>query len=221
MRINNVSGLLEGVKRVYEPKKTKFSVESFQEMEANLETTCTSQKALGLGNPEQAQRLLKTSLKAVMGAQEANDLAQVACVQYIEDPTTSIDLFEVVNNTTTMSSSKRYKEPPELVISKLTADTREVLCTLSDNNTQKKAAIPVIPAIIQEIASRAKAAAPSAEFFVAFQASWEPAPMKDPALLARIKDSQNNTAHWFMIGDAWGGDKALVEDHLVSKRTEA
>jgi len=45
--------------------------------------------------------------------------------------------------------------------------------------------------------------------------------MKDPALLARIKDSQNNTAHWFMIGDAWGGDKALVEDHLVSKKTEA
>lgn len=217
MRINNVSGLLEGVKRVYEPKKTKFSVESFQEMEANLETTCTSQKALGLGNPEQAQRLLKTNLKAVMGAQEANDLAQVACVQYIEDPTTSIDLFEVVSNSTTMASSKRYKEPPELVICKLTAETREVLCTLSDNNTQKKAAIPVIPMIHQEVAARAKEAAPSAEFFVAFQASWEPAPMKDPALLARIKDSQNNTAHWFMIGDAWGGDKELINEHLISK----
>lgn len=221
MRVNPVTMMLEGVKRTYEPKVIQTTVEQFREIETNLETTCARQKELGLGNPEQSNRLIKTALKAKMGAQEANALAQVGNVQYIEDPTTSIDLFEVVNNTTTMSSSKRYKEPPELVICKLTAETREVLCTLSDNNTQKKAAIPVIPMIHQEVAARAKEAAPSAEFFVAFQASWEPAPMKDPALLARIKDSQNNTAHWFMIGDAWGGDKALVEDHLVSKKTEA
>ena len=217
MKISPISGLLEAVRRTYEPKTIQTTVEQFREIETNLETTCARQKELGLGNPEQSNRLIKTALKAKMGAQEANALAKVACVQYIEDPTASIDLFEVVSNSTTMASSKRYKEPPELVICKLTADTREVLCTLSDNNTQKKAAIPVIPMIHQEVAARAKEAAPSAEFFVAFQASWEPAPMKDPALLARIKDSQNNTAHWFMIGDAWGGDKELINEHLISK----
>ena len=217
MKISPISGLLEAVRRTYEPKTIQTTVEQFREIETNLETTCARQKELGLGNPEQSNRLIKTALKAKMGAQEANALAKVACVQYIEDPTASIDLFEVVSNSTTMASSKRYKEPPELVICKLTADTREVLCTLSDNNTQKKAAIPVIPRIHQEVAARAKEAAPSAEFFVAFQASWEPAPMKDPALLARIKDSQNNTAHWFMIGDAWGGDKELINEHLISK----
>ena len=217
MKISPISGLLEAVRRTYEPKTIQTTVEQFREIETNLETTCARQKELGLGNPEQSNRLIKTALKAKMGAQEANALAKVACVQYIEDPTASIDLFEVVSNSTTMASSKRYKEPPELVICKLTAETREVLCTLSDNNTQKKAAIPVIPMIHQEVAARAKEAAPSAEFFVAFQASWEPAPMKDPALLARIKDSQNNTAHWFMIGDAWGGDKELINEHLISK----
>lgn len=218
MKFNPVTSMLEAVKRTYEPKAIQTTVEQFREIETNLESTCARQKELGLGNPEQSNRLIKTALKAKMGAQEANALAQVGNVQYIEDPTTSIDLFEVVNNTTTMSSSKRYKEPPELVICKLTAETREVLCTLSDNNTQKKAAIPVIPMIHQEVAARAKEAAPSAEFFVAFQASWEPAPMKDPALLARIKDSQNNTAHWFMIGDAWGGDKELIQEHLVNRQ---
>lgn len=221
MRINPVTQLLEAQRREYVEKPIKFSVESFSEMETNLETTCTSQKALGLGNPEVASRSLKTALKAVMGAQEANNLAKVGNVQYIEDPTASIDLFEVVSNQTTFTNSKRYKEAPELVICKLTGETKEVLCTLSDNNTQKKAAIPVIPAIIQEIATRAKEAAPNAEFFTAFMPSWEPAPMKDPALLARIKDSHNNTAHWFMIGDAWGGDKELVSEHLITRKTEA
>lgn len=219
MRISPISGLLEAQRREYVEKPIKFSVQDFIEMESNLETTCTSQKALGLGNPEVARTALRTNLKSVMGAQEANSLAKVSCVQYIEDPTASIDLFEVASsNGTAFTNSKRYKEAPELVICKLTGDTKEVLCVLSDNNTQKKAAIPVIPAIIQEIATRAKEAAPNAEFFVAFQASWEPAPMKDPALLARIKDSHNNTAHWFMLGDAWGGDKELVSEHLISKK---
>ena len=218
MQLNPITGLLEAKIREYQEKKIKYTVSEFQEMNANLETTVASQKALGLGNPEQSARLLSSALSTKMGAQEANALAKVGGVQYIEDPTTSIDIFELSSGSSTFTNSKTYTDgPPLLALVKLTSETREVLCSVGDRE-QKKAAIPVIPAAIQELARRAKEASPSVEFFTAFMPSWEPAPMKDPALLARIRDTQNNADHWFLIGQAWGGDKELIEEHLINKK---
>lgn len=112
------------------------------------------------------------------------------------------------------SGTVKSNRPPELVMVHLTPGIEKVYCRCQSLNQVKnfEANIPIFPLTALELASRAKQLAPDAEFHLLFMPSWEPAPQRDPVLVAHIP----GTDEWFKIAE-WDGDKDLINEFLEDR----
>jgi hypothetical protein len=203
----------------FEQSKRRFTAEQYAEMKTNMENTLKTQKELGLGDPTESGRVLSQALAGAMGAQEANALFERG-YDYIQEP--DEETFPVFDRTGTngmMTARKNFTADPKFALAKLGQGISRIRCTVG--SATKEAPIPVIPAIHQELAKKAKEVAPNIQFHIAYAPQWELAPNRDPALLGMIDDKANNVKHWFMIGPAWGGDKELIEEHLIKTEKKA
>lgn len=218
MRLTEDNILVPTVK-TYEPKNHKYTKEQYNQSLENLKNTVNKQKKLGLGNPEHAtmEKMFKT-MAAHCDIQELLDMDNVT---YIEapDPKTFIRFRKGAGNVS-------VSQKPKFAVAELYEGLARISCSVSGSGNFN-ANIPIIPATHLEIAERVQEKVPHIQFHVAYMPQWEPAPNIDPALLASLQSTeielvngvptQVPVEHWFMLGTAWGGDKELIEEHIIPK----
>lgn len=198
--------------RVREKKATKEVREAAKIVE-EMTKTASLQASLGLGNPTAAVAAKKESISKLAQAGQADAMAEK---------------FKAVH-APNEKFFPRFKNPgwgndaegsvkgrlPELVCAELGPTITHVRVRLDGTlkpgmQRDYQAPIPVIPPSILEKAAFAKQMAPDAKFHMLFMPSWEPAPQRDPVLLAYLP----GVDEWFEI-DHWGGDVDLIKEFLL------
>jgi len=198
----------------YLPIARKYTPQEYEKMAEELDQTIKSQKSLGLGNPIDSHNQLSKGLKATSAAAEAGELYQAGYKYIVAPDAQTFPRFEGTEETAICVD--RLENVPQFALVQLTGSTKKIRVTTRSGSSYE-APIPVIPSTHQELARRAKEIAPNAEFHLAYLPSWKQMPTLDPALLIKILDPRENKEHWFQVGDAWGGDKELLQEHIIPK----
>ncbi len=173
------------------------------------------QHALGLGDSKYDLQSKETQYIGQVSS-EANALAK-AGFQAVQEPSPVFfprfaqeqgGLY--ING---MASTSVNGAVPQLVMVKLAANISKVYCRAFNSKGERtyyEAPIPIMPMSALEAAKQAKELAPDAEMHLLYMPSWEPAPLRDPVLVAHIP----GTNEWFEIA-AWNGDVALIKEFLM------
>lgn len=214
-----IKDMLVPTVKTYEPKNHKYTKEQYKQSLENLKNTVDKQKKLGLGNPESST--MEKMFKTMAAHCDIQELLEMDNVTYIEapDPKTFIRFRKGAGNVS-------VAQKPKFAVADLYEGLTRINCSVSGSGNFQ-ANIPIIPATHLEIAERVQEKVPHIQFHIAYMPQWEPAPNPDPALLAslvsteiQVKDgvpTQVPVEHWFMLGTAWGGDRELIEEHIIPK----
>lgn len=173
------------------------------------------QVKLGLGNPALSVQRNKKEMDKMARMNQAEKLAQH--FKAVKEPNEKFFPRFKKGNFGNASTGTAKGRLPELICAELGVGIDrcrvEMQGTLKPGQSKNyEASIPVIPPTVLELASRAKTCAPDAEFHLLFMPSWEPAPQRDPVLLAHI----TGTDEWFEIG-CWDGDVDLIKEFLEDR----
>lgn len=181
---------------------------------SEMEKAASLQAQLGLGVPTRAVASKKEELARYARLAQAERLAEK--FKAIHEPNNKFfPHFKRSGNAAVGTHKGRL---PQLIMAELGAGVDRARVTVQGERvaglTQStyEAPIPVIPPTVLEKAAFAKQCAPEAVFHLLFMPSWEPAPQRDPVLVANVPD----TDEWFEIG-AWDGDQDLIKEFLENK----
>lgn len=186
-----------------------------QKIITKLAEAAALQQSLGLGNPRAAVETRKGDLAKMNLLAQAEKLAEK--FRAVQEPSEKFFprfAYETggrrVGN---MASGSTRGRLPELIMVKLEAGMEKVYCRVENPSAGMKsnyeANIPCMPLTALELAGRAKKLAPDAQFHLLFLPSWEPAPQRDPVLVAHLP----GTDEYFEIA-SWDGDVALIQEFL-------
>lgn len=181
-----------------------------RKLEEELKLLRERQRILGLGDPNESLSRHITDLEQIKLLVQAEQLAEK--FRAVKPPMESF-IPRVLNTQLENARSRslsRFPVIPQVIITKLRPGLDRIFIDVGKD--EYSAPIPLMPATVLELASRAKEAAPDCEFHLIFMPSWKKEPQKDPVLLARIP----GTDEWFLIGE-WGGDLDVIKEFWVSE----
>lgn len=193
-------------------------VRDAQKATAKATQAAKLQAELGLGNPKHALEAHKADWAKTSILAQADKLGEK--FQPVKEPSEKFFPRFVQEGggrfISNMASGTVRGRVPLLAMVKLGAGIEKLYCRIDAPAVGQKNAyeanIPVMPLTVLELAKRAKECAPNAEFHLLFMPSWEPAPQRDPVLVAHIP----GTDEWFQIAE-WDGDKELIKEFLEDR----